>query len=92
MVLDTVRNIVVWVVTLALPGTFGAKFSWLQAVGFVVLVSGTTTYNRVLRLPCARLRPQLEDAKVDDETENEPDGVVAVNAGDYEREPLLSDE
>ena len=30
----------------------GQKFSWLQLVGFAILLSGTLVYNEILPLPC----------------------------------------
>ena len=49
MVLDSVRTCVVWTVGLL---AFGEKFSILQLIGFVILISGTLVYNVIFRLPC----------------------------------------
>lgn len=59
MVLDTLRNIVVWVFSLWL---FGEKFKWLQLVGFVILVGGTAVYKNLVEVPLACMRHREEDA------------------------------
>ena len=48
MVLDSVRTCVVWTVGLVF---FGEKFSILQLIGFLILISGTLVYNVIFRLP-----------------------------------------
>lgn len=44
MVLDSVRTVVIWGVSLALGWQ---SFCWMQAIGFVVLLSGTIIYNDI---------------------------------------------
>ena len=66
MVLDSARVAVVWGFSLAVRGVDpasgkGQAFSYIQAIGFVVLLSGTLIYNRLIRLPCESCR---EPAKV----------------------------
>ncbi|KAJ1952942.1 hypothetical protein EC988_003278, partial [Linderina pennispora] len=46
--IDTCRTLFIWMISLALGWE---SFSWIQVVGFVVLVYGTFVYNRVLTLP-----------------------------------------
>ncbi|KAJ1938322.1 hypothetical protein FBU59_004474, partial [Linderina macrospora] len=46
--IDTCRTMFIWMFSLALGWE---SFSWIQVVGFVVLVYGTFVYNRVLTLP-----------------------------------------
>ncbi|KAJ2724670.1 hypothetical protein GGI07_001822 [Coemansia sp. Benny D115] len=46
--IDTCRTLFIWMTSLALGWE---AFSWLQVVGFVILVYGTFIYNRVLQLP-----------------------------------------
>ncbi|KAI7826807.1 hypothetical protein BX661DRAFT_183494 [Kickxella alabastrina] len=46
--IDTCRTLFIWIISLALGWE---AFSWIQVVGFVVLVYGTFVYNRVLSLP-----------------------------------------
>ena len=48
MVLDSVRTCVVWTAGLVF---FGEKFSILQLIGFLILISGTLVYNVIIRLP-----------------------------------------
>lgn len=52
MVLDSVRTVVIWSVTILAPVPYGkgtiAKFnqySWYQVVGFIILLTGTFVYN-----------------------------------------------
>ncbi|KAJ1645091.1 hypothetical protein J3B02_000288 [Coemansia erecta] len=46
--IDTCRTLFIWMTSLALGWE---SFSWIQVVGFVILVYGTFIYNRVLKLP-----------------------------------------
>ncbi|KAJ2398317.1 hypothetical protein GGI23_003243 [Coemansia sp. RSA 2559] len=46
--IDTCRTLFIWMGSLALGWE---TFSWIQVVGFVVLVYGTFVYNRVINLP-----------------------------------------
>ena len=51
MVLDSLRTMVVWGFSLcvyAVDPSKGQKFSWLQLVGFAILLSGTLVYNCLL--------------------------------------------
>jgi len=68
MVLDSVRVAVVWGFSLVVRAVdptsgHGQKFSYIQAIGFVVLLSGTLIYNQLIKLPCESCR---EPAKVVD--------------------------
>ncbi|XP_030638281.1 solute carrier family 35 member F6 [Chanos chanos] len=63
MVLDSLRTLVIWVVSLALGWE---KFHGLQVLGFIVLLVGTALYNGLhrpllARLPCLRGSQQAED-------------------------------
>ena len=64
MVLDSVRTCVVWTAGLVF---FHEKFSYLQLLGFLVLISGTLTYNVIgpFRIPGLEYSmhdaPELED-------------------------------
>ena len=49
MVLDSLRTMVIWMVSLALQWQ---QFNYLQVVGFAVLLSGTLVYNEVAPLNC----------------------------------------
>jgi drug/metabolite transporter (DMT)-like permease len=46
--IDVCRTAIIWVVELLLAWNV---FSWLQLVGFLVLIFGTLVYNEVLQLP-----------------------------------------
>ena len=48
MVLDSLRTIVIWAFSLLVGWQ---SFSWLQLVGFVVLLSGTMVYNEIVLIP-----------------------------------------
>jgi len=49
--IDTSRTTLIWVVELLLAWN---TFSWLQFVGFVVLITGTLVYNGLIQLPWAK--------------------------------------
>ena len=51
MVLDSVRTLVIWGVSLAVQWQ---EFHWLQLVGFIILVIGMCIYNDLLIVPCLR--------------------------------------
>jgi len=51
MVLDSVRTLVIWGVSL---GVGWQKFQYLQLIGFIILVSGMCVYNDLLIVPCLR--------------------------------------
>jgi drug/metabolite transporter (DMT)-like permease len=48
MVLDTVRNLLVWGFALAIGWE---KFHWLQLIGFAILTLGISMYNEVITIP-----------------------------------------
>lgn len=49
MVLDSLRTIVIWAVSLSVG--WQKHFSYLQLVGFIVLLAGTMVYNEVVHIP-----------------------------------------
>ncbi|XP_022344733.2 solute carrier family 35 member F6-like [Crassostrea virginica] len=51
MVLDSVRTLVIWVVTL---GLMWQDFQYLQLVGFFILLSGMCLYNNIIIVPAVR--------------------------------------
>ncbi|XP_039264053.1 solute carrier family 35 member F6-like [Styela clava] len=54
MVLDSIRTLVIWIVSLALKWE---AFQYLQVIGFVVLLFGTMLYNNIVTMPeCLRRR------------------------------------
>jgi hypothetical protein len=48
MVLDSLRTMVIWAVSLALNWE---SFCWIELLGFAVLILGTVTYNAIIKLP-----------------------------------------
>lgn len=60
MVLDTVRNVIVWGVCLAIP-FFKEDFQYMQLIGFVLLIVGNAVFKAILRLPCSVLQPAPKD-------------------------------
>lgn len=64
MVLDSLRTLVIWVVSLALGWE---QFHGLQVLGFLVLLTGTALYNGlhlplVARMPCCNTMENTEDS------------------------------
>ncbi|CAL8314320.1 unnamed protein product [Lota lota] len=78
MVLDSLRTLVIWAVSLALGWE---QFHGLQVLGFVVLLTGTALYNGLHRPLLARI-PYCAAWAQDDDAEEQ--------AGAGERERLLS--
>ncbi|KAJ8391533.1 hypothetical protein AAFF_G00088550 [Aldrovandia affinis] len=71
MVLDSLRTVVIWAVSLAVGWE---KFHGLQVLGFIVLLAGTGLYNGLhrpllARLPCCR-RMQEEEEEEEEEEDN----------------------
>ena len=58
MVLDTLRNIVVWMFTLIYSSLFGESFSWIQMFGFVFLVLGNGVFRGLIVVPVDMFRPR----------------------------------
>eukprot|EP00908_Phaeocystis_cordata_P026792 Transcript_9298.p1 GENE.Transcript_9298~~Transcript_9298.p1 ORF type:complete len:409 (-),score=129.10 Transcript_9298:141-1367(-) len=67
VVLDSLRTGLVWLFGLA----SGAEhFHLLQILGFALMVTGTTTYNETLRLPCLRYPDAAERAAEEEKREH----------------------
>lgn len=62
MVLDCVRTCVIWGVSLLIGWE---DFQYLQLIGFVILVYGTTVYNDIFKIPFFPY-PELEDDELND--------------------------
>jgi hypothetical protein len=62
MVLDTVRNVIVWGVCLAIP-FFKEDFQYMQLIGFILLICGNAVFKAILRLPCEALQPATAEAE-----------------------------
>ena len=80
MVLDSVRTCVVWTVGLL---AFGEKFSILQLIGFVILISGTLVYNVIIRIPNFNYAAHDSPADEDPVLSNRMDINKAITARDY---------
>jgi len=91
MVLDSVRTLVIWGVSL---GVGWQVFQWLQLVGFVILVIGMCIYNDLLIVPgiklaCYKLgildRPgsyyDMQQDYSDDDEDEDNNGTAAINNG-----------
>ena len=107
MVLDSLRTMVVWGFSLcvyAVDPSKGQKFSWLQLVGFAVLLVGTLVYNEILPLPCLPKKWRKAaatapgDGNADDIfiTGTQPilppvpeDAVIPMRAGNEPLQPLV---
>ncbi|KAL3861597.1 hypothetical protein ACJMK2_007623 [Sinanodonta woodiana] len=83
MVLDSIRTLIIWVVSLSVAWQ---KFQGLQVLGFIMLISGTCLYNELIIMPAIRaVREkwrQRGDGKHRDEerehlTSNQPEVQVA---------------
>ncbi|XP_026689904.2 solute carrier family 35 member F6-like [Ciona intestinalis] len=80
MVLDSIRTIVIWAVSLAVKWS---TFQYLQAIGFVVLIGGTVIYNNLAPIPCLDPPPQVQPIN-----ESKPDYSDEAAS---EKTPLLYD-
>ncbi|XP_045162343.2 solute carrier family 35 member F6-like isoform X2 [Mercenaria mercenaria] len=60
MVLDSVRTLVIWAVTLLLSWQ---DFQYLQVVGFVLLVIGMALYNDIIIMPWWRRRKERREMR-----------------------------
>jgi len=60
MVLDSMRTVIIWGFSLIVGWQ---DFNYVQIIGFVLLLSGTAVYNRVLVLPWAWLKPEPESTQ-----------------------------
>ncbi|KAK8732160.1 hypothetical protein OTU49_007215, partial [Cherax quadricarinatus] len=69
MVLDSVRTLVIWLVSLALRWQ---EFQYLQPIGFAVLVVGMMLYNDVVIVPFLRRRGIVRDQQMNIEPVLEP--------------------
>ena len=79
-IVDTLRTIVIWVFFLTMPFVpedTKETFSWLQLLGFSILILGGLIYNEILVLPCCgfgdntkeklKKRKELEKKNIEDE-------------------------
>lgn len=90
-IVDTLRTIVIWVFFLTMPFVpedTKETFSWLQLLGFSILILGGVIYNEILVLPCCgfgdntkekiKKRKELEKKNIEiegDEKEENKEGT-----------------
>jgi drug/metabolite transporter (DMT)-like permease len=84
MVLDSLRTIVIWAVSLALKWQ---EFDYPQVIGFVLLLGGSAIYNRIFEVPYLPY-PEEEDSApakkplLDADSDEEGGSLNALSAGD----------
>lgn len=49
--LDTARTVIIWLFFLIFPVPGGEVFSYLQLVGYIMIVPGTLIYNEIVVIP-----------------------------------------
>lgn len=66
--LEQVRNFLVWVFFMFVPvnGKYVDHFTWLQLIGFVVLISGILFFNEIVTLSFCMRKQKDVDVSVDD--------------------------
>merc|ERR1719431_1843535 len=88
MVLDSVRTLVIWMVSI---GVGWQQFFALQLAGFCILVTGMCLYNDILILPVIR-RIAIKLGLMEAEVAEYRDLTEEVDSGDVEREVHLTKE
>jgi len=88
MVLDSVRTLVIWMVSIAVGWQM---FFALQLAGFCILVVGMCLYNDILILPTVRL-VATKLGLMDGEVAEYRDLTEEVDSGDVEREVQITRE
>merc|ERR1712187_73897 len=80
-VLDALRTTIIWAVEVALGSlgyrTYGRSLtphSWMQLLGFVLLILGNLLYNSVIRLPCFSYAKEGEEAPSPPQCQGPPPG------------------
>lgn len=80
--IDACRTIVVWAFELILHacddryGEKWTRYSWIQVIGFILLILGTLFYNSIIKFPCfnydeSKVAPKKEEGE-GEETEKTP--------------------
>ena len=69
-VVDTLRTIIVWVFFLTMPLSIKESFSWLQLLGFVILIIGSVIFNEIVELHCLGFDKNTKRAKKEREEKN----------------------
>ncbi|XP_060596006.1 solute carrier family 35 member F6-like [Ruditapes philippinarum] len=73
MVLDSVRTLVIWAVTLSLSWQ---DFQYLQVVGFILLILGMMLYNDIIIMPWWRRRREMREVNQNDRNTGERERLL----------------
>jgi len=89
--IDSLRTVLVWGIDIVLyfmtGGSFGEswnKYSWVQVIGFLLLIFGTLTYNAVLRFPGLYYEPKSATIAIP------PTPTPTPGEEEEEKRPLLT--
>ena len=88
MVLDSVRTLVIWAVSMAIGWQ---NFFFLQLIGFCILITGMMLYNDILILPGIKFIG-VKTGCMEDEVSEYRDLEVEAEDGESHREVQLSRE
>lgn len=76
MVLDSLRTVVIWVVSIAVGWE---SFNWIQLTGFLILLVGTFIYNDAVFMPLYRRYLRGRDSETTPLLSPEADGTINYN-------------
>lgn len=76
MVLDSLRTVVIWVVSIAVGWE---HFNWIQLIGFLVLLVGTFIYNDAVFMPLYRRYLRDRELETTPLLSPETDGTINYN-------------
>lgn len=82
MVMDTIRNVFVWIFTLIFASYFGETFQWLQLIGFLLLVGGNCIYKHLIKVPVKFMQHVEPEVEPDVMANNERSGLVSDTKSD----------
>ena len=78
MVLDSLRTMVIWFFSL---GVGWESFCWIQTIGFVVLLTGTIVYNKIIKIPFLAYPEEEEDETSEEKLLNDDDEELLLSGG-----------
>uniref|UniRef100_A0A7S0I4M8 EamA domain-containing protein n=1 Tax=Phaeocystis antarctica TaxID=33657 RepID=A0A7S0I4M8_9EUKA len=87
VVLDSLRTGVVWLFGMA---TGSEKFHLLQVFGFLIMITGTTTYNETVRMPCITYPDAAERAAAEEKRAAAASRIQPLLPFDAEASPSSS--
>ena len=95
-IVDTLRTIVIWVFFLTMPFVpqkTKETFSWLQLLGFLILILGGLIYNEILVLPFCGFADNTKEAiKNREKREKLEKEIEEKNNDNYEKEENNNDQ